>query len=971
MKKTTFILILSCLFVIFIIHGGNAIGSGQSEESASVNDQNNEKKPYDLSTILVKFKPGVTKKQKNDVASLAGGKFKDKNDDGIDDRYQHILAGRLVTLELQGEKGRDLASLALRILENHPLLEYAEYNYLRSIDYTYLPNDERFDELWGLHNTGQTAGSNDADIDAPEAWEISSGSSEVIVGVIDTGIDYNHEDLANNMWINPGEIPGNGVDDDGNGYVDDIHGINAIIDEPDDPMRGDPMDDHYHGTHCAGIIGAIGDNGKGVTGVNWTVKLIGIKFASAGGGSDSDAIESINYAVGLRNRGVNIRVLSNSWGGADYSLSLFDAITAANNAGILFVAAAGNYSSDNDARPFYPASYDIPNVLAVAATDHDDNLCSFSNYGATTVDIAAPGSAILSTYPNNIYYATSGTSMATPHVAGAAALLLSVNDELTVEDLKNYLMNYGDLLPSLNGKCLSGSRLNVNDALSQVPPSEPTFRLSAEIEDQSVVQGQTASYNLDIQSFQGFSGQVDLSVSFNPEIAGTVYFDSNPGQPGFSSTLNIETTSATDLTDYIITITGVSGSITKKTTMHLEVIPENFTTVIYDNNEILPIPDYNLAGVEGVIDIPQSLEVWKVECNVNITHTFIGDLIVKLISPTGTEVILHNREGGSADDLHTTYHPVEFKGEDTAGPWTLAVSDVVYADEGTLDGWTLTIHGIPPGSVNQPPTIGISAPDDGSTFSQGDQINFAGSADDPESSDISSSIEWTSSIDGFLDMGASVSRSDLSVGTHTITAKVTDPTDPEVIVSDSITITVNKVNSPPLTVDDSYSIAEDTVLNVSAPGVLGNDSDADGDSLSAVLDTNVSNGTLTLNMDGSLTYTPSAGFSGTDSFSYKASDNNAESDPAVVTITVSAANSPPTAEFSFLATGRSKAEFTDQSSDDGTIVSWSWEFGDGKSNSAQNPKHKYREPGKYIATLTVIDDGGASDSVSKEIEVIK
>ena len=239
----------------------------------------------------------------------------------------------------------------------------------------------------------------------------------MVVGVIDTGIDYKHEDLAANIWINPGEIPDNGIDDDNNGYVDDIHGINSIT------GSGDPMDDHYHGTHCAGIIGAVGDNGKGITGVNWTVKIIGIKFVSGGFGLDSDAVESINYAVGLRNRGVNIRVLSNSWGGGGYSQSLLDAINQANTSGILFVAAAGNNSSDNDASLFYPASYDTLNVLAVASTDHNDNLSSFSNYGATTVDIAAPGSSILSTYPNNNYYSTSGTSMATPHVAGAAALL--------------------------------------------------------------------------------------------------------------------------------------------------------------------------------------------------------------------------------------------------------------------------------------------------------------------------------------------------------------------------------------------------------------------------------------------------------------------------------------------------------------------------------------------------------------------
>ena len=685
------------------------MSSEQNENLERRLQQNEGEKAHDLSTILVKFKEKISKEQKNDLSSLVVGKFKDRNEDGIDDRFERILGGRLAALELQGEEGEDLASRALRALEHHPFVEYAEYNYLRHIDFTPVPDDERFDELWGLHNTGQTGGADDADINAPEAWEISTGSPEVIVGVIDTGIDYNHEDLADNIWINPGEIPDNGIDDDGNGYVDDIHGINSIT------GSGDPMDDHYHGTHCAGIIGAVGGNGKGVTGVNWTVKIIGIKFVSGGFGLDSDAVESINYAVALRNRGVNIRVLSNSWGGSGYSQSLLDAINQANSAGILFVAAAGNSSADNDSSPLYPASYDTPNVLAVASTDHNDNLSSFSNYGATSVDIAAPGSSILSTRPNNNYYSTSGTSMATPHVAGAAALLLSVNDQLTVEELKDYLMEYGDPLPGLIGKCASGSRLNVNNALNRVPPTEPTFRLSAEADDQSVVQGQTASYTIDIQSFLGYSDPVDLSASFNPEINGTITFNPNPGTPGSYSTMNIATTAATDPADYIITVTGVSGSISKTTTLTLEVIPENFTTVSYTINPAEAIPDALLAGIESNIDIPESLAVWKMECEVNITHTLIDDLIVKLISPAGTEVTLHNREGGSAHNIYTTYKPTEFKAEDTLGAWKLAVSDVIYWDWGTLDSPTLTIHGIPYGPVNQAPTVSATSPSDNAT----------------------------------------------------------------------------------------------------------------------------------------------------------------------------------------------------------------------------------------------------------------
>jgi len=256
MKKSAVIVFVSFLCTASLGYVKSAIGASQNEKPAWITQQNAAKKIYDLSTIMVKFKEGITKRQRKDIASLAKGKFKDKNQDGIDDRYQHILHGRLALIKLEGAKGQDLATQALRALQNHPLIEYAEYNYLHYIDTS--PNDPRFDELWGLHNTGQTGGTPDADIDAPEAWDTSTGSAEVVVGVIDTGIDYDHQDLAANMWINPGEIAGNGVDDDGNGYVDDIHGINAITE------TGDPEDDHGHGTHCAGTIGAVGNNGSGV-----------------------------------------------------------------------------------------------------------------------------------------------------------------------------------------------------------------------------------------------------------------------------------------------------------------------------------------------------------------------------------------------------------------------------------------------------------------------------------------------------------------------------------------------------------------------------------------------------------------------------------------------------------------------------------------------------------------------------------
>ncbi len=356
---------------------------------------------------------------------------------------------------------------ALTLYRNHPSVLYAEPNY--RLHATQLPNDPRLSELWGLDNLGQTGGLIDADIDAPEAWDVTLGGS-TLVAVIDTGVDYNHEDLAANMWVNEGEVPGDGVDNDHNGFIDDVHGYDFVNDD------GDPMDDQGHGTHVAGTIGAVGDNGIGVVGVNWNANIMAVKFLDASGsGTNADAVRAINYATQM-----GARVSNSSWGGNEpFSQALYDAIDNARQAGQVFVAGAGNgnfigWGQNNDQNPFYPASYDLDNIISVAATDHQEEKAIFSNYGASTVDLAAPGVDILSTRPNNTYERLSGTSMATPHVAGVAALILDQHPDWTYSQVITQIFGTVDPVAAMNGISVTGGRLNAASALGNpVPPPPP------------------------------------------------------------------------------------------------------------------------------------------------------------------------------------------------------------------------------------------------------------------------------------------------------------------------------------------------------------------------------------------------------------------------------------------------------------------------------------------------------------------
>ncbi len=401
--------------------------------------------------------------------------------------------------------GQDINTV-LEKLNDLPSVQYAEPDYIQFTNTQ--PADTYFPLLWGLNNNGQQHGLFDADIDAPEAWNTTTGSRSSVIGVIDSGVDYTHEDLAMNMWINPGETPNDGIDNDGNGYIDDIHGIDCINDD------SDPMDDNNHGTHVAGTLGAVGNNGIGITGVNWNTKIMALKFLGADGkGPISDAIECLAYAIKMKNEyGIDIRIINNSWGAENFSQAMKDIIQASADANMLFITAAGNGDElgigvNTDFIPYYPSSYDLDNIISVAATTRTDELALFSNFGATTVDLGAPGMDVLSTIPRNQYQLLKGTSMASAHVAGAAALLWSKNPSLSALEIKNKLIDQGDPIVSLEGDITkSGKRLNINAAVNCLPGSSileiltPSDLFALQIDKEVIVQVRVNDCGLPIQN---------------------------------------------------------------------------------------------------------------------------------------------------------------------------------------------------------------------------------------------------------------------------------------------------------------------------------------------------------------------------------------------------------------------------------------------------------------------------------------
>jgi subtilisin family serine protease len=533
-------------------------------------------------------------------------------------------------------------------------VRFAEPDYELTADV--IPNDPSFSQLWGMTKIG-----------APTAWDTQTGSASVVVGVIDTGVAYNHPDLASQMWTNPGEI-GNGVDDDGNGYVDDVHGINCIN------GSGDPNDDNDHGTHVAGTIGAAGNNGVGVVGVNWDVSIMALKFLNRrGSGYTSDAIECLDYATRM-----GVSVTNNSWGGGGFSQALYDAINRARTAGDLFMAAAGNSGENTDSSPHYPSSYNLDNIISVAATSSSDILASWSNYGSTSVDLAAPGVSILSTVKSGGYSSFSGTSMATPHVAGAAALLWAQDPTLAAAQVRSTIFNTVDPLASLAGKVVTGGRLNLAAAIASLgpPPPPPPAPVAPTLQSATAVS----------------HTQIDLVWS---DVADESSYKVERSADGLTGWTHVGSNVADDTT---FSNTGLDPS----TTYHYRVVASNVTGDSAPSNVLSattldppPVTSVHVGDLDGSSAGDKSM--WT----ANITIT-VHDNAEGLVSGVAVTVVWSNGETDTCTTSAVGTCSVEASEKKNVSSLSMGVLDLVHGSlvedqslnhdpDGDSDGSTIVV----------------------------------------------------------------------------------------------------------------------------------------------------------------------------------------------------------------------------------------------------------------------------------------
>ncbi len=588
---------------------------------------------------------------------------------------------------VEGNSSESYEHILKRLNENQKVA-YAAPNL--PISTSTSPNDPYYSYLWALHNIGQDGGTIGDDIGMESVWSVLTGSSDIIVAIVDTGIDYNHEDLAANMWINPGEIPNNNIDDDHNGYVDDYYGYNFY------DYNNDPMDDFFHGTHVAGTIGAVGDNGIGVTGINWHVKLMAVKFLnSSGSGYLSDAIPAIEYAVDN-----GAKILNNSWGfnsGApipsDYTQEIYqplrDAIKYADDHGVIFVAAAGNSGVDSDENANYPSAYSVQNIISVAATDRNDNLAYFSNWGKISVDLGAPGVDIWSSFPtwyaNPPYASISGTSMATPHVAGAAAMVWANNTNLSHRQVINRILQGVSPNSDLANKSVTGGRLNLWQSILLNDPSLNHAPIAYAGPDQSKEVGDTISLS---GSATDEDGNTNFSYSWSltkPSGSSASLSNSDSASPHFKADV------VGDFYATLVVSDGINDSTPSSVTIHVAEGSSKTPTVV------ISALSGNAGGSgEALVGSQVSLGE-KIILDGTQSSTGLGNADV---SASTSDTVTYQwsfieRPNGSNSTISDNNQPIAFFYPDQSGRYTvqLSVSNGKYTSTGELSFMALNNAG--------------------------------------------------------------------------------------------------------------------------------------------------------------------------------------------------------------------------------------------------------------------------------------
>jgi hypothetical protein len=636
--------------------------------------------------LIVGFEDGVTGRGQRKALARAAAAAK-REFERIDAALVSVGAGRLEE--------------TLARLQADPRVRYAEPNYrIQAADHGTAPNDPSFHQQWGLDNFGQTvngsAGTADADIDAEEAWSVTHGSASVVVGVLDTGLDPTHPDLAGNVWVNPGEdcagCRTDGLDNDANGYVDDWRGWDFVNND------NNPSDDNGHGSHVAGIIGAVGNNGVGVTGVNWDVELMPLKFLdAAGSGTTADAVEALLYAT---KNGADLT--NNSWAAAPFSQAMLDAIEQADVAGSLFVAAAGNDGLDRDTYTDYPAAYDAPNIIVTAATDGNDARAWFSGYGARTVDLGAPGVNVYSTWRLGNYKYASGTSMATPHVAGAAALAKAAFPAASDLGVKALLLRTSDANASLAGRTTTGGRLNANRAATC--SEEPLVWLESPAPGFTVSVGRSVALRAIATKCADPEG-----VTVTAEANGQSVELTSRGD-GFYTGMH----TPTDAGPLTLTVSATTGALTDSRSVSgsalrtVAIAPgEPPVTITVSANENLSLM---FAGTEG-----QRIALKMT--GVTIGTSSCCSTFVSIQNPNGTSLLIPAYVGTSGAFMDT-------KTLSETGDYLILVDP-----QGTASGsMTLTLYDVPPDATadttpdGPPVTVTMDTP------GQNGKLSFDGSA---------------------------------------------------------------------------------------------------------------------------------------------------------------------------------------------------------------------------------------------------